>query len=850
MSSEPNMKGHCSIDISDEELISDCESSMKQLDILRMLTMSTDSEVGFGKYYEQLDDYVSDVGPFSPLLVSGDAGCGKTTLLAKWITNQLASGENLVLYSFVGGTTNDVFTSPAHVMRRITSQLLGLFPCLCSMLHCEPVKFEEYFPKLLKTVPAKLSTNIVIVIDSVDKLQNANSTHHLSWLNELLPATVRVILSVTNGNEPSHWRSWKTVNISPLTNEESHDVLVSSWRHPDIKLNSNEASQLLNNFEENTITSPLFLTMLSHELSSVSDVTTEIHEYASFKNVVELTVSTLKSLQDSKGSIIDQILALICCSRSGLSEAELMDILSLQWSEWEPLIKSLLYDRPILREVNDLIIVSHEQVLEAIFIHLNGDDVLRESRERLVKYYTDKLKSNGVSASVIDQLPWLLVQLDDKGSLEKVISRIVVFHMFVKRSLFSDLLSYWQHLNMESSAFGKIYMDAIRKQEGDTPCLEIALRYEILGRFLKGIGLFSLAMTCLERALETKEMVLETDDPWVGQSLHHLADLYVLLGNLQSAEASYKQTLAINENALGKEHPLVAKELERLAHVKKKQNKERACTELQRKAARIRRKCAFPKTSLLSSSNSLDCRLIEVNNLGAGRKSPEIASSLDNVGVLLLTEKRYQDAETLFKKSLAMRESLFGGKDLVVTQSLDKLASLYYDQKMYSECITYHKMSLAIKREKLEKDDQNVIANMNRLAIALRRNGNLEASESVYREVLMALKEKHDAKDPMIATALHNLAVVNSDQEKLSEALKLFEQALKIYEENLGGNHPKVAESLRNIAKVHLDLGNSEEASSYLLRSQMIQQYGDLSTSSLNSCVNWINNGNPEQKDC
>jgi hypothetical protein len=39
------------------------------------------------------------------------------------------------------------------------------------MLHCEPVKFEEYFPKLLKTVPAKLSTNIVIVIDSVDKLQ-------------------------------------------------------------------------------------------------------------------------------------------------------------------------------------------------------------------------------------------------------------------------------------------------------------------------------------------------------------------------------------------------------------------------------------------------------------------------------------------------------------------------------------------------------------------------------------------------------------------------------------------------------------------------------------------------------
>jgi hypothetical protein len=45
--SEP--RGHCSIDISDEELISDCESSLKQADILRMLATSTDSEVGFSK---------------------------------------------------------------------------------------------------------------------------------------------------------------------------------------------------------------------------------------------------------------------------------------------------------------------------------------------------------------------------------------------------------------------------------------------------------------------------------------------------------------------------------------------------------------------------------------------------------------------------------------------------------------------------------------------------------------------------------------------------------------------------------------------------------------------------------
>ena len=49
MNNEHSVSGYCSMDISDEELITDCESSLKQLDILRMLTMSTDSDVGFSK---------------------------------------------------------------------------------------------------------------------------------------------------------------------------------------------------------------------------------------------------------------------------------------------------------------------------------------------------------------------------------------------------------------------------------------------------------------------------------------------------------------------------------------------------------------------------------------------------------------------------------------------------------------------------------------------------------------------------------------------------------------------------------------------------------------------------------
>ena len=42
----------------------------------------------------------------------------------------------------------------------------------------------------------------------------------------------------------------------------------------------------------------------------------------------------------------------------------------------------------------------------------------------------------------------------------------------------------------------------------------------------------------------------------------------------------------------------------------------------------------------------------------------------------------YRDAEKLFKKSLDMRESLFGPTHAAVSQSLDSLATSYKNKKM------------------------------------------------------------------------------------------------------------------------------------------------------------------------
>jgi hypothetical protein len=59
-----------------------------------------------------------------------------------------------------------------------------------------------------------------------------------------------------------------------------------------------------------------------------------------------------------------------------------------------------------------------------------------------------------------------VIRNPDNKAFRKTSIKHFVHSFFFTRSLFSDLLGYWQYLNVESTAFGKIYMDAIRKQEG------------------------------------------------------------------------------------------------------------------------------------------------------------------------------------------------------------------------------------------------------------------------------------------------------------------------------------------------------------------------------------------------
>ena len=96
----------------------------------------------------------------------------------------------------------------------------------------------------------------------------------------------------------------------------------------------------------------------------------------------------------------------------------------------------------------------------------------------------------------------------------------------------------------------------------------------------------------LNRALAIDERALGPEHPDVARNLSNLAMLYRVQGKYAEAEPFYQRALEIWENALGPEHPLVATSLENYAALLRETGRNAEANEMEARAKAIRAKHA------------------------------------------------------------------------------------------------------------------------------------------------------------------------------------------------------------------------------------------------------------------
>ncbi len=184
-----------------------------------------------------------------------------------------------------------------------------------------------------------------------------------------------------------------------------------------------------------------------------------------------------------------------------------------------------------------------------------------------------------------------------------------------------------------------------------------------------------------------------------------------------------------------------------------------------------------------------------------GPDDPHVVAALTAQADNFSDEEKYAEAEPLYVRALAITEKKQGSEEPDVVDSIRPLALTLFAQKKFSEARLLTERAIAI----LEKDNQPKdlaapLTFLNNLAGKLRDQKNYDEAELLYKRA-QDIAEKHfGPDDPHVAAALTAQADNFYDEEKYAEAEPLYVRALAITEKKQGRKDPAIVDSIRPLA--------------------------------------------------
>ena len=190
----------------------------------------------------------------------------------------------------------------------------------------------QHFKKLLHcATPEK---PLILFLDSLDQLSAADGAHQLAWLPTALPENVRLVVSTL----PNYYGILDTlrrmvesqenyVQITPLGNNLSETILKCWLQNGGRQVTKEQWDVVLDAINKCNL--PLFVKLVFDEISqwrSVTKVSSNTLAYTIHDSINKL----YERIEGQHGKIlVSHALGYITASKSGVSEAELEDLLSL-----------------------------------------------------------------------------------------------------------------------------------------------------------------------------------------------------------------------------------------------------------------------------------------------------------------------------------------------------------------------------------------------------------------------------------------------------------------------------------------------------------------------------------------
>ena len=492
------------------------------------------------------------------LLITGESGCGKSSLLAYWIskyaTDYKEKGVDLI-YHFVGSESDS-----RVIEQRILHKMIADLNVKKTKDDEDGKKWAEEKKSLNRLLSRTIirendNRSIVIIIDAVNQLEtgydidtvNQREARHdlLHWLrlNAPLPHDVKLIISTLKEDETEKTirksNPDQVITVSGLVKESDRQNAIELY----IKdfhgrnLGDNNLGKVVRwPLSQN----PLALKTLLNELivaGRYDQMDSLVDRYINCQSIEALFDRILVRISNNPNfAWVEDAMGAIALSRYGLSEDEILRIIPIHILHWSSFYCS--FQRHFFVR-NGLITFAHQYVRKAVErAFLASDDKQTAIHSLLIPLFKD-----GKTARDQEELMHHFFALEDYPAVYDLYSRPDVFCHLWENDL-QNLESYWERLIHEGYSPECLILTKERFDEQEL-ANELEGGYskycENLQRLLSHLHLHGLSL----KLFQTLEKHTEEEGTFGSQHMRMyriIAKSYEDIGELEKAIELYKRS--------------------------------------------------------------------------------------------------------------------------------------------------------------------------------------------------------------------------------------------------------------------------------------------------------------------
>jgi hypothetical protein len=289
------------------------------------MTSRLSNFLGRQREIEKIIRYVSD-NTQVPFLVVGTGGSGKSSLMAQ-VAHRLSSDARYqVVVRFVGitGASNQYASLIQNLAAEILQETRINIPIPRSL---EPQQWHSWLYRLSGLLSP--GQRLAIVVDALDQLSSDDQRRLVEWLPLSLPADMKVIVSAIPGTVvgqlTDRFGNLRPLTLGPMGAGYGRRILDSWLAEADRTLQPWQRSAVIHRFAANGL--PLYLRLAFGEAVHWRS-NHRVRLPATLSRMVDRVLRRLERPDFHGPMLTRQALSYIAASRNGLSEEEILDVLS------------------------------------------------------------------------------------------------------------------------------------------------------------------------------------------------------------------------------------------------------------------------------------------------------------------------------------------------------------------------------------------------------------------------------------------------------------------------------------------------------------------------------------------